>query len=277
MKCSGEFRKKFDEYLFLIMPKLFIQGVIKIMVNKSKKRGFYIALSVCVLAVCAAGWSTYKSVIDFVAPSSSIEPSNKTSENSKKEEISKKNVSKEPKPLEGNKKTDISEKNEVLEVSSKPIATDIIFPVEGGKTLNNYSKDKLVESELKDWRIHNGVDITAKLGSEIKSITDGKVKNIYSDENFGKTVVVESKLNSEGQENNQNILEFNYSGLDESKVHVEKDQIIKKGTVIGEIGEIPTEKKSPHLHLTIKKNKQYVDPSDIVPQDAFSNNEAKFN
>ena len=30
-----------------------------------KRRSFYISLGVCILAISAAGWSTYKSIKDF--------------------------------------------------------------------------------------------------------------------------------------------------------------------------------------------------------------------
>ena len=66
-----------------------------------------------------------------------------------------------------------------------------VKPVEG-EIVKEFAKEKLVYSEtLREWVIHNGIDIKAEKTTIVKSAEDGTVKSIKNDPRYGITVVVE--------------------------------------------------------------------------------------
>lgn len=109
-------------------------------------------------------------------------------------------------------------------------------------------------NEKRGNRIHGGIDIGAKVGTPIKAIADGKVIAAGPlDSKCGDGVSIE---HAEG-------LRSSYCHL--SGVNVNTGDVIKQGHVIGLTGGAVGARgsgnsKGPHLHLTLKKNGQRVDP-----------------
>ena len=63
-------------------------------------------------------------------------------------------------------------------------------PLEG-ETVAGYAMDCLsYNSTTRDWRVHDGVDIAAAAGTEVKAAADGQVYTIYKDDAMGTTVVI---------------------------------------------------------------------------------------
>lgn len=131
-----------------------------------------------------------------------------------------------------------SDLNEMVLITPVPITSDI----------------KHGFNEKRGNRIHGGIDIGAKVGTPIKSIADGKVIAAGSlDSKCGDGVSIE---HAEG-------LRSSYCHL--SGINVKTGDIVKQGVVIGLTGGAVGAKgsgnsKGPHLHLTLKKNGQRVDP-----------------
>lgn len=146
-----------------------------------------------------------------------------------------------------NTKVQEKEKNTVKPLSfSKPLDGNIGKP---------YSIDKVIYSKtLELWKTHDGIDISADIGTNIKSIEKGIVEKIYEDAFYGVTVVIE---HSQGYKSS-------YSNLDK-KVSVKEKQTVNKGQVIGKIGStsIGETKDEPHLHFTLFKDNNNVDPTYI--------------
>lgn len=109
-------------------------------------------------------------------------------------------------------------------------------------------------NEKRGARIHGGIDIPAKVGTQIKSIADGKVVAAGAlDSRCGDGVSVS---HADG-------LMSSYCHL--SRVSVKTGDIIKQGSLIGLTGGAvgasgSGNSKGPHLHLTLKKDGQRVDP-----------------
>ncbi len=128
--------------------------------------------------------------------------------------------------------------NEMVLITPVPITSDI----------------KHGFNEKRGNRIHGGIDIGAKVGTPIKSIADGKVIAAGSlDSRCGDGISIE---HAEG-------LRSSYCHL--SGINVKTGDIVKQGVVIGLTGGAVGAKgsgnsKGPHLHLTLKKNGQRVDP-----------------
>lgn len=242
--------------------------------DKPNKKGkkFYIALAICLTAISAAAWSTYQSVKDFMVPS---KPESKThnvsqnqnkisSQNSDKNSILDKKSSEE-KSASGNKRTipydssikksqnndsQESETEETQAVSAQSSENLIVYPA-GNHIIKEFSDGKPVYSKtMNDWRSHNGTDFAADSGSTVKSITDGIVKDIYTDSSYGVTVKIEHDSGFTAY----------YSGLGET-VLVKKDEKIKSGQEIGSVSKIPCEiTDDSHIHLAIFKDGKFIDP-----------------
>ena len=237
-----------------------------------KNSKFYIALLVCLTAVSAAGWSTYRTVKDFINPqkNTSVSPrvtrAKETSapkeidktvilepESNKEDSSSKKSIPYEktaPSKLDSN----TPEKSESEEVqalwSEKTEPLTVSYPC-GNNVVKEFSEGTPVYSKtLDDWRCHEGADFKAEKGSKVTAITSGVVSDIYNDPSYGTTVVI----------SHDSQFTAYYSGLEEN-VMVKKGNRIKNGEEIGSVGKIPCEVlDEPHLHLSINKNGKFIDP-----------------
>lgn len=157
--------------------------------------------------------------------------------------------------VEVNNENTSSKKNNV-KTQNTPVIKPLIFikPIDGN-IQKPYSPDKVVYSKtLELWKTHDGIDITADAGKSIKSIEKGTVEKVYEDSFYGITVVID---HGQGYKSC-------YSNLDNS-VSIKEKQVVNKGQVIGKIGStsIGEIKDESHLHFTLFKNNENVDPTYI--------------
>lgn len=108
------------------------------------------------------------------------------------------------------------------------------------------------ESRGFSW-FHTGADLAAPIGTPVKSIMAGTVKEtnnwIWG---YGNHVII---THDQG-------FETIYGHLSKIDVHIGDE--VDLGTIIGEVGSTGFS-TGPHLHLEIRQNGQLVDPADIVP------------
>lgn len=145
----------------------------------------------------------------------------------------------------------------------------IVMPVEGNVT-KKYDKEHLQESiSMEQWETHEGIDIACDIGSEVKAAQDGTVLDVFKDDNlakllksgFGMTIVVEHKGGYQTV----------YCNLAED-VKVKKGDTVKKGQVIGVVGDTATREvvslEGSHLHFVVLKKSGSelitVNPQDYV-------------
>lgn len=230
--------------------------------KKNNSRGFYIALGVCLIAIGVAAWTTYDSVVNYNAPeektasSAVAKPTNEAVSgiivyNSKPESAAV--VSSEPAPSSTVFST-APKQPAVKEPAKKTVAPVLTFacPVSNNVIQKYSGQTPIYSSTLKDWRVHTGVDLSAKLDEAVKSAADGTVKQVYTDELSGNTIVI-----THGD------IEAYYCGLD--KMSAKKGDKVKKGQEIGTVGTTPFEcADAPHLHLAMKKNGKYIDPLSVI-------------
>lgn len=218
--------------------------------KKIANRGFYIALGICLVAVGAAAWMTYNSVMNFMEPEnteiSSQANQNDQSKNEEKEAANTLSGIKD----ESSKPAEIAEETNATE---QPISL-VIYPV-SSNIIKGYSNDNPVFSKtLSDWRVHNATDFSAEQGSTVKAMSSGEVIDIYDDPSLGMTVVISHDSGYTSY----------YSGLGDT-VLVEKGQKISSGDDIGSINDIPSESSDGfHLHLVVKQGDNLVDPMSIL-------------
>ena len=235
-----------------------------------KNKKVYIALGACLVTVCAVAWSTYQSVNTFISPfkNSQTAKSEKFSKNNSSD-IGKKSIlseddkadSKSGKSIPyGKQKETKSNFNQNLPERLQPVSTapknfKVTYPTDNNDILKEFSNGNPIYSNtMGDWRSHEGVDFKAEIGGKVKSISDGTVKDVYTDASYGTTVVIEHDLGFTAY----------YSGLDEKNL-IEKGKKIKAGEEIGLIGKIPCEIADPaHLHLAVYKNSKFIDPISVL-------------
>jgi murein DD-endopeptidase MepM/ murein hydrolase activator NlpD len=125
-----------------------------------------------------------------------------------------------------------------------------------GEVIKIYSVDKLLFSKtLESWKTHDGVDIRADLGTNIKSIEKGIVEKIYEDSFLGYTIIID---HGQGYKSI-------YSNL-ASDVNVKEKQIIKKSAILGKVGKtsIGEIKDESHIHFMLMFNNKVIDPASKI-------------
>lgn len=248
-------------------------------------KGFYITLSICLIAIFAAGWSAYRNVREISEPSRgrneaqeqlSKKNQGNLNHDSTNEGVSKNETTKESKPSYSSESSKVNmhknndldndifenedEKNDenIQSVLSDGTENLIIYP-SNNNIIKEFSDGKPVYSKtLGDWRIHDGIDLKADKGSMVKSITSGIVKDIYNDPSYGMTIVIQ---------HSPGFVAY-YSGLGNTTL-VKKDDKVKPGDDIGSINDVPIEiSEEPHLHLMINQDGKFIDPMLILEKDS---------
>lgn len=91
----------------------------------------------------------------------------------------------------------------------------------------------------RQYKFHNGIDISGKVGEKIKSLGDGKVLNIYTNDIGGKQLIIK----------HENGFTTGYAHL--NRIYVNVGDHINRGQFIAEIGNTGRV-TGPHLHFTLK-------------------------
>lgn len=216
-------------------------------------KGFYIALAVCLVAVCGVGVVTF---LDSM-------PKTPAKNNSSTVVTSPSTATTTAKPVD-NPVTNIPDNRTTLAptapnttvrttVDDIPTGTDpkdlFVLPL-SNEVLRAFSDGKQVYSAtMNDWRTHNGVDFKGTKGQKVKAAADGTVKSILSDPLWGSVVVLD----------HGNGVISRYCGVSVSTL--KEGQSVKAGDEIGALADIPCEiVDGPHLHIEFIVNDEYQDP-----------------
>ena len=216
------------------------------------KKGFYIALAVCLIAIGASSASALNGYrkAKLLSDTSSVvsEASNEPSSTQKAAEI----VS--DVPYSSAPESSEPSSSELVSSGKEETAPYFILPV-GGSILKNFDSNNLQYSETyKDWRLHTAVDIAAPKGTAVFSAADGMISDIYEDSLLGTVVKIDHGGGLIGY----------YCGMNSSP-SVKKDQEVEAGYQIGAIGEIPSEcVEETHLHFFMEKDGNLVSPLDYM-------------
>lgn len=108
-------------------------------------------------------------------------------------------------------------------------------------------------------KFHQGIDFTASVGTEVYATGDGTVVNVGRKGGYGNCILINHGFGYQTL----------YAHL--SKMDVKPGQKVKRGQVIGKVGNTG-KSTSPHLHYEVIKNKRPVDPinfffNDITPEE----------
>lgn len=132
-----------------------------------------------------------------------------------------------------------------------------VWPVEG-EIQRDYCMDALqYDPTMSDWRTHDGVDLSAEIGTKVLAVQAGMVLRVYSDDLYGATVVID----------HGNGLVISYANLEQIPTVYEGDTV-SAGDVIGSIGDTAKceSLQEGHLHLSAELNGESVSPMDYLPK-----------
>lgn len=125
-----------------------------------------------------------------------------------------------------------------------------------GEIINGYSDGELVKSEtLNLWQTHDGIDISAGVGSDVKAAAEGTVLNVWEDPLWGICISID----------HGNGYVSNYFGVDKN-VPVSIGQEVACGDIIAKTGNTAECECAllPHLHFEVKKDGEFIDPMDFT-------------
>lgn len=131
-----------------------------------------------------------------------------------------------------------------------------IWPLTG-EIENGYSMTALVYNRtMRDWRTHDGVDLAAELGAQVKASGTGRVVDVFADDMYGTTVVVDHGGG----------LTSTYSNL-ASLPTVEVGDTVVAGQVIGSVGDTALCEigEVTHLHFSMALDGESIDPAQYLP------------
>ncbi len=196
------------------------------------RRGYYIALVLCAVAIGISGFLYYRNGSKPADPTQGSKPT--VDQNGDQSALA---------PDPSNPGTDDPK---------EPIGLrKTVYPVVG-QTVAVYAMDSLVYNETtRDWRVHNGIDIAADAGTTVCAAADGEVYSVYNDEKMGTTVVIR---HADGYTTK-------YSSLGET-VSVQPGQTVKAGQTIGTVGNTALMESAigDHIHFAVTCNGASVDP-----------------
>lgn len=208
--------------------------------------GYYIALGLCAAAIALCGWLYTLGRQD---PQTDI-PNQTVSATVDRPDIPV--IGTEPQmtyPVE-----DLPVSGELTE-PTMPEKMQTVCPVQG-QTVAVFSMEALTYNPTtRDWRTHNGMDITAEAGSAVCAAADGTVYAVYDDETMGTTVVIR---HADGYATE-------YASLSQ-EVAVEPGQQVRVGQTIGTVGSTALLESAlgDHVHFSVTRDGEAVDPLDFL-------------
>ncbi len=233
--------------------------------SRKERVGFFTALSICIVAVGMAAYSTYTSLTGIF--------DNNASESVAVNNVVTGVVEKETEQTDAETSEEVTEpvetkaeETEFVETEPKEtktalqtmvaVKTSLSYPLDKRKVLNEYSEETVYNKTLNQWQAHTGVDFACDKGDNVYSMGDGEVKRIYDDDMLGKTIVVKAATYT-----------AYYSGMS-GNVKVEKGSVVKEGDVLGTAGTVPCEDlEEDHIHIAVKVDGQYTDPLTLINND----------
>lgn len=223
-----------------------------------KEKGYYILLTLCILAVGISGTVFVTSAIrqnqaaqeTLSIPATVSDPDKETKSNPQPQTPASSQAS--PSTQSPQTQPESQPQTGSAETASAEVT---VAPVRGA-VIGGYAMEALAYNDTtQDWRVHNGVDLAAAEGENVLAARSGTVTAVYDDESYGTTVVVQ---HDDGYTTH-------YCNLAEGPA-VSAGQTVSAGDVIGVVGrtavlEVGAE---PHLHFAVFLDGAPVDPAEFL-------------
>ena len=216
-------------------------------------RGFYAALALCLIGAVTAAWVTVDRTISSINEQSDVpqEDARVIAEERYNPEDSIFAAEDVGKPKEDVKIEEPAPAESESTFNFFTKTNSFTMPLEG-QVMQKHSGGELVKYEaLGEWRTHDGIDIAAESGTEVKASADGKVTAVKIDPLWGTMIEIE----------HEGGIVTIYCGLSPEASVAPGDEV-KGGDVIGILGEtnLAEVDRNPHLHFAMKENGKFIDP-----------------
>ena len=223
--------------------------------------GFYVTLAVCLLVVGVSGYFLLFDSKDAEPAAEETSQVPETESAAPAEDLEEPEAPAvvetiSPDPVE----TQTSSMPEI-EIDDTPVTAEaprtVVSPLDG-QVVTAFSVDQLVYSEtLGDWRTHDGVDISASAGTAVQAACAATVAGIEDDPLMGTTVTI----------SHAGGYQTVYASLQEHP-SVEIGDSVSAGQTIGTVGDTAAAEaaQGPHLHFSVTKDGDVVDPDDFLNQ-----------
>lgn len=129
-----------------------------------------------------------------------------------------------------------------------------IFPTEGHRITDGFGMRR--HPITGRYTKHEGLDIAAKIGVPVYATADGVVQFTGRNGGYGKSIFINHKYG----------FQTRFAHL--HRILVKKGQIIKRGDLIGEVGN-SGRSTGPHLHYEVRYNRITMDPKDFFFDSRF--------
>ena len=222
--------------------------------KSTERRGFYLALAVCLTAIGIATWSTYDTVSGFLEPTGSEssassaastprptpetsvpvddDPESTVSTGHAQGTAPEVSASTEAEPQEVNAP---AEETPVEETAAEPtytVSETLTRPVPG-EVMTEFSDTPVYSETMRDYRVHAGTDYTAAHGETVHACANGIVKETHTDMLRGNMIVIE-----------HGDYEVCYCGLGETFL-VHEGDVVTAGQDIGSVTAAPCSAAQP--------------------------------
>lgn len=230
--------------------------------SKKEQIGFYTSLSICIVAIGMAAYSTFTSLTGYfetdptdVAPVNQVvtgvtEVTTTTQEIT--EEVTETVTEPATETVEITQSTEPTASLSALQ-TMLTVNTSLSYPLDNAKVLREYSEETVYNKTLNQWQAHTGVDFACSVGDNVYSMGEGEVTRVYNDDMYGNTVVVKSSTYT-----------AYYRGLSED-INLKVGDMVKTGDVLGLVSVVPCEAMDEsHIHIEVKVEGNYVDPLTLI-------------
>ena len=232
-------------------------------------RGFYIVLFLCVAAIGVSGWylmselflpggtavAAPTAVVTTTSPMPTIPPTVPPVPLTTVEPSASAKPTPAPTPVPA---TPTPAATPIPSAAASLWGSQIYtWPVKG-EVISDFSLEVLAYDEtMGDWRVHEGVDVAAQVGTTVKVINAGTVTAVYEDDLMGTVVEVD---HGKG-------LTSLYANL-AHEVEVKVGDGLDTAAVIGMVGQtaIAEIERPAHLHFEMRQDGVNVDPVLYLPQ-----------
>ena len=228
-----------------------------------KEKGYYIVLSLCIIAVGISGYVFVSTAIRqnrstqeeaLSVPVTVTEPETETSPSTAPSVTVA--PSAETSAEEAATSAEAELGGEAQETAAQePEDFTVVQPV-SGSVVQDYAMDHLTyNATTQDWRVHNGVDLAAENGQSVVAAQAGTVTAVYDDEYYGTTVIIQHNSGYTAH----------YCNLAETTA-VAAGDTVAAGDVIGTIGgtALLEVADAPHLHFEVYLDGEAADPTDFL-------------
>ena len=251
----------------------------------TERAGFYVVMSVCMMAAAMAVWSAYSALTGtfpsgeegeyFSSLSTTAEAAQdmtgvtepdetritaETAEDQTEEEtvqptqIQEKTRSAALSETRSSQ-TDSTEHDEPINTMQAVLRVDdsLNYPVKSRKIVKEYSENSVYSKTMKDYRAHTGCDFEADEGEYVYAMSPGTVRDISVSELYGVIIEVDCGEYS-----------VYYCGLD-TDIELEEGAEVLSGDIVGTVGHIPSESgDGAHIHIEIRVGDKLIDPLSVI-------------